>query len=138
ADSPLKASTAEGGTRFLLREEKVGNNRTATYFLRFPQDGQEASKVKDRLGDRDDLLREARAFWLAWKPVEGKVVWSLPDFYGDFYTASVRNMVEAREIKEGKKIFQVGPTVYRGLWYIDGVSLLEAARYAGFDKEAQE
>jgi hypothetical protein len=47
-------------------------------------------------------------------------------------------MVESREIRTGKKVFQVGPTVYRGLWYIDGVSLLEAARYAGYDNEAQE
>jgi hypothetical protein len=47
-------------------------------------------------------------------------------------------MVESREVKNDKKLFQVGPTVYRGLWFIDGAFLLEAARYAGYDKEAQE
>ena len=35
-------------------------------------------------------------------------------------------------------MFQVGPTVYRGLWIVDGNFLLEAARYLGYDKEADE
>ena len=43
--------------------------------------------------------------------------------------ACARNIQQAREIKDGRKTFQVGPTVYRGLWVVDGNFLLEAARY---------
>jgi hypothetical protein len=46
--------------------------------------------------------------------------------------------LQAREEKEGRLTFQVGPTCYRGLWVVDGNFLLEAARYLGFDKEAQQ
>ena len=39
---------------------------------------------------------------------------------------------------DGKLTFQVGPTCYRGLWVVDGNFILEAARYLGHDKEAEE
>ena len=39
-------------------------------------------------------------------------------------------------MKNGRLNFQVGPTVYRGLWVVDGHFLLEAARYLGYDAEA--
>jgi hypothetical protein len=39
----------------------------------------------------------------------------------------VRNIWQAREIKGGKPAFHVGPTVYRGLWVVDGSFLLESA-----------
>ena len=40
--------------------------------------------------------------------------------------------------KKGRITFQVGPTVYRGLWVVDGNFILEAARYLGYDAEAQQ
>ena len=39
----------------------------------------------------------------------------------------MRNIWQAREIKGGKPAFHVGPTVYRGLWVVDGSFLLESA-----------
>ncbi len=48
----------------------------------------------------------------------------------DMLVAASRNLVQAREPDEdGVPVFQVGPTVYRGLWVVDGHFLLEAARY---------
>lgn len=41
--------------------------------------------------------------------------------------SSVRNIWQAREIKNGKIAFHVGPTCYRGLWIVDGSFLLESA-----------
>ena len=52
--------------------------------------------------------------------------------------ACARNIQQAREVKGGKLTFQVGPTVYRGLWVVDGNFLLEAARYLGYDAAAQQ
>ena len=41
--------------------------------------------------------------------------------------SSIRNIWQAREIKNGLPAFQVGPTCYRGLWIVDGAFILEAA-----------
>ena len=50
---------------------------------------------------------------------------------------SIRNIWQAREIKEGLPSFQVGPTCYRGLWIVDGAFLLEAVTYLGRGEEAR-
>ncbi|MFI0454255.1 hypothetical protein [Actinomadura sp. 6N118] len=54
----------------------------------------------------------------------------------DMLTACARNMLQAREIEDGLPVLHVGPTIYRGLWLVDGHFLLEAARYLGLDDTA--
>lgn len=54
----------------------------------------------------------------------------------DLLTACARNIVQAREMKEGLLEFQVGPTVYRGLYTVDAHFLLEAAQYLGHEEAA--
>jgi hypothetical protein len=51
--------------------------------------------------------------------------------------SSIRNIWQAREIKNGLPVFQVGPTCYRGLWVVDGAFLLEAAALVGAGQEAR-
>jgi hypothetical protein len=51
--------------------------------------------------------------------------------------SSIRNIWQAREIKKGAAVFQVGPTCYRGLWIVDGAFLLEAAAMLGEGKDAR-
>jgi len=51
--------------------------------------------------------------------------------------SSIRNIWQAREIKNGLPAFQVGPTCYRGLWIVDGAFLLEAATMLGAGREAR-
>ena len=51
--------------------------------------------------------------------------------------SSIRNIWQAREIKKGLPAFQVGPTVYRGLWIVDGAFLLEAVTVLGAGREAR-
>ena len=51
--------------------------------------------------------------------------------------SAVRNIYQAREIKNGLPAFQVGPTVYRGLFIADGAFLLEAAAIVGRPEEAR-
>ena len=43
----------------------------------------------------------------------------------------IRNIYQAREIKNGSPAFQVGPTCYRGTWAADGPFILEAVTYLG-------
>ena len=104
----------------------------AEILLRFPQEGQTVETA-----DGAALLEEARAYWKNWHPFGGAVEWELPRPYADFLTACARNILQAREVRNGNLTFQVGPTCYRGLWVVDGNFILEAARYLGYDKEAR-
>jgi hypothetical protein len=53
------------------------------------------------------------------------------------FDASIRNIWQAREIKSGLPAFQVGPTVYRSLWVVDGAFILEAAAMLGAGQAAR-
>ena len=79
---------------------------------------------------------EALAFWqqapLPWGRVE------VPDAgIQALVDSSIRNIWQAREIKNGLPAFQVGPTCYRGLWIVDGAFLLEAATMLGAGDQAR-
>lgn len=123
---------------YALASGEASKERPLRAFFRLPLEGQGFDRVAPGLGDPDGLLAEARAFWRQWRPFGGSVRWSMPGRHGEFLTACSRNILQAREEKEGRLTFQVGPTCYRGLWVVDGNFLLESARYLGFDKEAQE
>ncbi len=51
--------------------------------------------------------------------------------------SSIRNIYQAREIKDGLPAFQVGPTCYRGLWVVDGSFLMESVAFLGRADEAR-
>lgn len=127
----------EAGYTLYLPHGEASPDKPAEYFVRFPQEGQAAEILEEGLQHPDVLLEEARGFWKDWKAF-GTTAWSLPGKSGEFLTACARNIQQARELKDGKLVFQVGPTVYRGLWIVDGNFLLEAARYLGYDKEADD
>ena len=82
-----------------------------------------------------DALEGERSFWanVDLQPL----AMTLPDkSIEDMIAASARNILQAREVKDGHPEFQVGPTVYRGLWVVDGHFFLEAARYLGWRDDA--
>jgi hypothetical protein len=126
----------EGFTLYLPHGEAT-EAVPARYFIRLPQEGQSAESLSEHLHDADVLLNEAREFWKNWKPFS-TTNWSVPDRHGEFLTACARNIQQAREVKNDRLVFQVGPTQYRGLWIVDGNFLLEAARYLGYDHDADE
>ena len=107
-------------------------------FFRFPQDNQDTSPVAAGLADPDRCLESCRSFWKSWSAYRPPVGWNAPGQQGRFVEACARNILQAREVRDGKLTFQVGPTCYRGLWVVDGNFILEAARYLGYDKEAEE
>lgn len=138
ADSPLQGRDLGHGLLLAAPVRTATSATPARLFLRFPQEGQPAERLAAGLADPDGMLREARAWWKRWSPYGGKVKWKLAGRYQEFVNACARNIQQAREIRDGRKTFQVGPTVYRGLWIVDGNFLLEAARYLGYDEEAQQ
>jgi len=127
----------EAGYTLYLPHGEALRNEPLQYLIRFPQEGQSAQIIQDMLQHPDVLAEEAREFWRQWKPF-GSVGWNYPGRFGEFVGACARNIQQAREVKNGRLVFQVGPTVYRNLWIVDGNFLLEAARYLGYDKEADE
>lgn len=139
ASAPL-AGPSDGGSEWVLalKEGAGTGDQPLRYFFRLPQEGQDFEKIKAGLETPERLLAEAREYWQNWRPFGGKVAWQLPGRYHEFLTACARNIQQAREVKEGRLTFQVGPTVYRGLWVVDGHFILESARYLGYDAEAQQ
>lgn len=127
----------ESGYTFYLPHGEATEQTPAVYFYRFPQEKQSRERVLENLQRPEILLAEVREFWRTWKPFD-VTEWSYPQRHGEFLTACARNIQQAREVKDGRLVFQVGPTVYRGLWIVDGNFLLEAARYLGYDHEADE
>ncbi len=77
-----------------------------------------------------DALAQERHYWSEFplQPLALEV--PDPDIMA-MLKACARNILQAREIKDGLPEFQVGPTIYRGLWVVDGHFLLEAVRYLG-------
>lgn len=83
----------------------------------------------------ENALAETRAFWNAYPLLA--LPFHVPDpAVMDMVTAAARNILQAREIKDGIPEFQVGATIYHGLWVVDGHFLLEAAQYLGYSEEA--
>lgn len=52
--------------------------------------------------------------------------------------SSIRNVLQARELKNGEPVFQVGPSHYRGSWAADGPFFLEAFTYLGHEQEVRK
>jgi hypothetical protein len=89
----------------------------------------------DTLAWADHALATERAFWDAL--TVARLPLRVPDEeVQNLLIASARNMLQARETEDGLPVLHVGPTIYRGLWLVDGHFLLEAARYLGLDETA--
>jgi hypothetical protein len=127
----------EAGYTLYLPHGEASPGKPLRYLIRFPQEGQSAEALQGMLQNPEALADEARDFWRQWKQF-GSVAWSYPGKEGEFLTSCARNIQQAREVKNDRLVFQVGPTVYRNLWIVDGNFLLEAARYLGYDKEADD
>jgi hypothetical protein len=125
----------EAGYTIYLAHGQATHDRPLRYLIRFPQGGQSAAQLTSAFAEPDALLAAARRWWSSWQPFES-VRWNYPEKHGEFLTACARNIQQAREKRGDRLVFQVGPTVYRGLWIVDGNFLLEAARYLGYDQEA--
>ena len=83
----------------------------------------------------NQALNTERQFWSGYSLQP--LAMELPDpDVEDMVVACARNIMQAREIKDGLPEFQVGPTVYRGLWVVDGHFFLEAAQYLGLANDA--
>ncbi|MDR2041077.1 MAG: hypothetical protein LBP98_02010 [Tannerella sp.] len=97
------------------------NGRPSVLADRFESD---ANALSGQIGD---IRTEMITYWETGSDIPYGHI-SVPDReIQNLIDASLRGIWQAREIKNGKIAFQVGPTCYRGLWVSDGASLLETA-----------
>ena len=82
------------------------------------------------------LRRRAEQYWEQADLPYGRIQVPDPGIQAQLDSA-VRNIYQAREIKDGLPAFQVGPTCYRGLWVVDGSFLMEAVAFLGRVDEAR-
>ena len=80
---------------------------------------------------------QMRDYWSNIKLFENNFCIPEPQIMG-MLQACARNLLQAREVKNGLAEYQVGPTVYRGLWVIDGHFMLEAVHMMGKRQEAYQ
>ena len=137
-----RAASFESGTdralHLVLHHGQASKGAPYRAFFRFPQTSPPTTPIADGLAAPAKHLESCRAFWTSFSIFHAPVAIAIPGREGEFALACARNILQAREIRDGKLTFQVGPTCYRGLWVVDGNFLLEAARYLGLDHEAVE
>jgi hypothetical protein len=87
------------------------------------------------LDGAQDAFQWAIEYWKNFKPFQKR--FEIPDGQiMDMLKSCGRNILQAREVHEKVYTFQVGPTVYRGLWFVDGHFILESAHIMGRHDEA--
>lgn len=85
----------------------------------------------------EDCLAGCEAYWRGVKPflnafrVPDAQIQRMLDICG-------RNILQAREVVDDIVEFHVGPTIYRGLWVVDGYYFAECGYMMGRDDEAWE
>lgn len=88
---------------------------------------QVAHNPQSLVGQIDGLRKEVINYWENATDIPYGHV-NVPDVeIQNIIDASIRGVWQAREIKDNKISFQVGPTCYRGLWITDGAFFLEMA-----------
>ena len=124
--------------KLALHRGQASSENPYRAFFRVPLANQDTDQIIVGLSDPDDRYESCCAFWNLWSATYSPVAITMPGRQGEFVQACARNIFQAREVHDGKITFQVGPTCYRGLWMVDGNFILEAARYLGYDKDAEE
>ncbi len=82
-------------------------------------------------------LDKAKTYWDTLDLPYNKI--EVPDSgIQNLLNSAVRNIYQAREIKDGIPAFQVGPTFYRGTWAVDGPFFMEAMTYLGQADEVRQ
>ena len=121
-------------TKIYFDEKHLAPGQNFEALITFPG-GPESSPA--RVTQAQKLLEDSIKCWKRWDIPYGNI--QVPDVQiQGLLDSCIRNIYQAREIKNDKFLFQVGPTVYRGAWAADGPFILEAVSYMGRLAEARQ
>jgi hypothetical protein len=133
--SSLKLTGTATGKQVPLETLTVPAGKSASFFVMYCGGGKiatEPATLESALATRDRAVK----YWEHAPLPYGRI--QIPDAgIQALLDSSIRNIWQAREIKNGLPAFQVGPTCYRGLWIVDGAFLLEAAAMLGAGDQAR-
>ncbi len=127
----------EDKSRWVIQLESltIAAGKTAGFFVVYSGGGARSAtpvSLPQAVSSRDHAI----AYWEKAALPYGRI--QVPDAgIQALLDSSIRNIWQAREIKNGMTAFQVGPTCYRGLWIVDGAFLLEAATILGAGEQAR-
>lgn len=114
---------------FELQQTEVSAGNAFSFALMIGRCGKPLSPEKDY---RQGCLR----YWSGIDLPCGRI--RVPDTgIQSLIDSSIRNLHQAREYRNGKLSYSVGPTVYRGLWIVDGAFMLECATMLGEVEDAR-
>ena len=114
----------------------VPAGKTVEFFVLYSGGGSDRGSARPRSQQATAARDQAVGYWEKAPLPYGRV--QVPDAgIQALVDSSIRNIWQAREIKNGLPAFQVGPTCYRGLWIVDGAFLLEAAAILGAGDQAR-
>ena len=126
---------APGPVLIRFPEQRLRAGKTARILAAFPQ-GVEGRPRATCADDGPVELARARTWWENVDLPYDRI--RVPDRkLQGLLDSCIRNIWQARELRNGRPAFQVGPTHYRGLWAADGPFLLEAVSYLGRMDEAR-
>ena len=98
--------------------------------------GKQANGGPKTLAEAEAARRRAEQFWTDGRLPYDRIRVPDPGIQA-LLDSSIRNIYQAREIRNGLPAFHVGPTCYRMLAIVDGSFLLEAVAYLGRAEEAR-
>jgi hypothetical protein len=137
ASERIELSAGAEGTNFSLRLPAMTLQPGIARQSAFTVDRHTRKPVAALSVDQARRLRDAARQWWEHAPLPWDTI-QVPDAgIQGMLESCVRNIWQAREIKNGQPAFHVGPTVYRGLWVVDGAFLLESAALVGRAEEAR-
>jgi hypothetical protein len=123
---------------FTLSAGNETDKNTLKYFVRIPREKQSIDAVKAGLKMEAEILASVRSFWQTFVPPEKGNKLVVHSEYEPFLSASIRNILQVTEMGPKKRLFHSGPTFIKDMYPAEAVSIIEALRVMGYDKEAQE
>lgn len=123
--SSLKVIGFTDGRQLQLEPLQVPPGQTVNFSVVYSGGGKIVSgpaTIKGAISARDHAIK----YWEKAPLPYGKVQVPDPGIQA-LIDSATRNIWQARDIKKGIPVFQVGPTIYRQLWIVDGAFLLETA-----------
>jgi hypothetical protein len=133
--SSLRITGLVQGKEVQLERVTVPAGRTTSFFVLYSGGGEivvHPSTVTEALASREHAVK----YWEKAPLPYGKIQIPEPGIQ-ELIDSGIRNIWQARDIKNGVPVFQVGPTIYRQLWIVDGAFLLETATLLGAGDQAR-
>jgi hypothetical protein len=135
--SIIDANTVQSSqmVNLLFPEKRLLPGAEYSVLLSFPQ-GEKAELAAPVRKSANREHQRAIKYWANVDLPYDRISVPDPELQG-LLDSSIRNIYQARELRNGAPAFQVGPTYYRGTWAADGPFILESITYLGRANEVR-